>query len=252
MRQRRPRPLGKRDDAVHRRRAKGLFEAAGPIDFYPVDFRCGSQPEMKSQVAAGEIARATANFLHPLLVAGKYDNVGANTIPIGARAYAAYPNPVVLVGRLVDQQQGLRARLFAGFAALAAERIRAHPLPLLCNAAPVAPGGYVASPPGGDAQYRTALVAVSSAPCGNPHFLCLRRAELALSLSGADRSLLLAAICHCMVAYVVLRSLLLLTLEAPEPRYTLECFPIVIAFAAVALDRHREQANAATPSPSPR
>ena len=36
-----------------------------------------------------------------------------------------------------------------------------------------------------------------------------------------------------MVAYVVLRSVLLLTLEAPEPRYTLECFPIVIAFAAV-------------------
>jgi hypothetical protein len=31
--------------------------------------------------------------------------------------------------------------------------------------------------------------------------------------------------------------MLLLTLEAPEPRYTLECFPIVIAFAAVALER---------------
>ncbi len=38
-----------------------------------------------------------------------------------------------------------------------------------------------------------------------------------------------------MVAYIVLRSLLLLTIEAPEPRYTLECFPIVIAFAAAAL-----------------
>jgi len=40
-----------------------------------------------------------------------------------------------------------------------------------------------------------------------------------------------------MVAYVILRSLLLSTLEAPEPRYTLECFPMVIAFAAVAIDR---------------
>jgi Dolichyl-phosphate-mannose-protein mannosyltransferase len=38
-----------------------------------------------------------------------------------------------------------------------------------------------------------------------------------------------------MVAYIILRSLLLLTLEAPEPRYTLECFPMVIAFAAVLL-----------------
>ena len=40
-----------------------------------------------------------------------------------------------------------------------------------------------------------------------------------------------------MVAYVVLRSMLLATLEAPEPRYTLQCFPIVIAFAAAALCR---------------
>jgi hypothetical protein len=59
-----------------------------------------------------------------------------------------------------------------------------------------------------------------------------------------------------MVAYVVLRSLLLLTLEAPEPRYTLECFPIVIAFAAVAHDQVRSKTspmpNAATPSLSPR
>jgi hypothetical protein len=38
-----------------------------------------------------------------------------------------------------------------------------------------------------------------------------------------------------MVAYVVLRSLLLASLDAPEPRYTLECLPIVIAFAAVAV-----------------
>jgi hypothetical protein len=33
----------------------------------------------------------------------------------------------------------------------------------------------------------------------------------------------------------VLRCMLLATLEAPEPRYTLECFPIVIAFAALSL-----------------
>jgi hypothetical protein len=38
-----------------------------------------------------------------------------------------------------------------------------------------------------------------------------------------------------MVAYIVIRSLLLSTLEAPEARYTLECFPMIIAFAAAAL-----------------
>jgi hypothetical protein len=40
-----------------------------------------------------------------------------------------------------------------------------------------------------------------------------------------------------MLAYVVLRSILLATLEGPEPRYTLECFPMVIAFAALAVSR---------------
>jgi Dolichyl-phosphate-mannose-protein mannosyltransferase len=40
-----------------------------------------------------------------------------------------------------------------------------------------------------------------------------------------------------MVAYVAVRSLLLLTIEAPEPRYTLECFPMVTALAASAVDR---------------
>ena len=35
-----------------------------------------------------------------------------------------------------------------------------------------------------------------------------------------------------MVALVVLRSLLLATLETPESRYTLQCFPLLFVFAA--------------------
>jgi len=35
-----------------------------------------------------------------------------------------------------------------------------------------------------------------------------------------------------MVALILLRSLLLATLEAPESRYTLECFPLLMVFAA--------------------
>jgi hypothetical protein len=38
-----------------------------------------------------------------------------------------------------------------------------------------------------------------------------------------------------LVAFVVARSLFLGTLENPEPRYTLECFPMVLAFAGVAI-----------------
>jgi hypothetical protein len=40
-----------------------------------------------------------------------------------------------------------------------------------------------------------------------------------------------------MLAYIVLRSMLLLTVEAPEARYTLECFPILFVLGGVALYR---------------
>jgi hypothetical protein len=36
-----------------------------------------------------------------------------------------------------------------------------------------------------------------------------------------------------LVGFVVLRSLFLGTLENPEPRYTLECYPVVIFFASL-------------------
>jgi len=40
-----------------------------------------------------------------------------------------------------------------------------------------------------------------------------------------------------MLAYMLLRSLLLLTVEAPEARYTLECFPMLFVLGGVALYR---------------
>jgi hypothetical protein len=45
-----------------------------------------------------------------------------------------------------------------------------------------------------------------------------------------------------MVSFILLRCLLLATIEAPEPRYTLECFPMVIALAAIAFVSRREPA----------
>ncbi|MCL6463363.1 MAG: glycosyltransferase family 39 protein [Acidobacterium ailaaui] len=40
-----------------------------------------------------------------------------------------------------------------------------------------------------------------------------------------------------ILAFVLLRCALLATLEAPEPRYTLECFPMLFALAGVAFER---------------
>ena len=43
-----------------------------------------------------------------------------------------------------------------------------------------------------------------------------------------------------MIVFILLRCALLATIEAPEPRYTLECFPIVIALAGIAFSPRRE------------
>ena len=42
-----------------------------------------------------------------------------------------------------------------------------------------------------------------------------------------------------MLAFILMRCALLATIEAPEPRYTLECFPIVIALAGIAFSPKR-------------
>jgi hypothetical protein len=59
----------------------------------------------------------------------------------------------------------------------------------------------------------------------------LNLAYLILALVGLWRRPPLAG---AMLAYMLLRSLLLATIEAPETRYTLECFPMLIALGAMA------------------
>jgi hypothetical protein len=57
--------------------------------------------------------------------------------------------------------------------------------------------------------------------------------------SGAARSAV-----SLLLLYFVVRTAFLTTLETPEPRYTLECFPALIAMGAVALGGRRYQAGA--------
>jgi hypothetical protein len=53
-----------------------------------------------------------------------------------------------------------------------------------------------------------------------------------------------------MVAYAIVRCLLLLTIETPESRYTLECFPMIFILAAAALTvRTPKQPRVAHSSP---
>jgi len=52
-----------------------------------------------------------------------------------------------------------------------------------------------------------------------------------------------------ILLYIVLRTSFLTTLETPEPRYVLECFPAVIALGAVALAGRRYYADREPPRP---
>ncbi len=62
----------------------------------------------------------------------------------------------------------------------------------------------------------------------------LNLAYLVAALAGVPRR---PPLTGAMVAYLVVRSLLLATIEAPETRYTLECFPVLFVLAAAAWAR---------------
>ncbi len=62
-------------------------------------------------------------------------------------------------------------------------------------------------------------------------------AYLAAAFAGVLRWPRLAG---ALVAFIVVRSLLLATIEAPETRYTLECFPVLFVLGAAALARCRK------------
>ena len=129
----------------------------------------------------------------------------------------------------------LTPELDAGFAQLAADRARAHPvryylgLPLLRLAdmwlrprvetlnVPLRWWQYAQHP----AATRVAIF-----------YGALNLAYLVAAFCGA---LYWPRLAGSMVGLIVLRSLLLATLEAPEPRYTLECFPLLMVLAAVGL-----------------
>jgi hypothetical protein len=44
-----------------------------------------------------------------------------------------------------------------------------------------------------------------------------------------------------LLAFMLVRSIFLSTLENPEPRYTLECYPVVIILAAAFVQKYTKQ-----------
>jgi hypothetical protein len=135
----------------------------------------------------------------------------------------------------------------AAFGALAAERIRAHPFRY-----------YVELP-------LARLADMWLRPRTEMLWIELRwwqynrhpaETEFAVAYAALNLAYLIAALIGFLkrprlsgviLAFVLLRCALLATLEAPEQRYTLECFPPLIVLAGVAFSRKQ---SAAKPSPS--
>jgi hypothetical protein len=178
-----------------------------------------------------------------------YWNVPGDDIDVHLLPARAVDPPALTVIAHYNQGDVLTPSIDAQFAALAADRIRAHPvryymtLPLLRLADMwLRPRVEMLNIELRWWQYR------------------FHRAETRISYAYAALNLLylVAAVVgvFCwpryaapMLAYILLRSLLLMTIEAPEPRYTLECFPMVIAFAAAAINRLSGSRNESEDSP---
>ena len=148
-----------------------------------------------------------------------------------------------------DRVQDLTPDLDARFEALARQRINEHPLRsfILLPVARLADMTF---------RPRVENLTIDLYWWDYSH----HRAETRFSWAYAGVNvlfLLLGAIGLCcrprwwpyLVAYLVLRSLLLMTIEAPETRYTLEFFPILFATGGIALQRIFSRNPPANPNP---
>jgi hypothetical protein len=136
-----------------------------------------------------------------------------------------------------DNGEDLSPKIDAQFAQLAAERIAANPFRY-----------YVALPLGrlADMWLRPR---VENLPIDldwwvyNHHYAETRFSWFYAALNAFYILLGIAGLClrprfwPWMLAYFILRSALLATIEAPEARYTLECFPMLFALGGIALYR---------------
>jgi 4-amino-4-deoxy-L-arabinose transferase-like glycosyltransferase len=165
---------------------------------------------------------------------GNSDRIDPGNLP--ARAFDN-PGQYQQTQRLLEQYNAtttLTPEFDAAFAQLAADRVRAHPiryyvgLPLLRLADMwLRPRVETLNVPLRWWQYERHPAATRVAL----FYGALNLAYLVAAFLGVLRWPRLAG---SMVGLIALRSLLLATLEAPEPRYTLECFPLLIVLAAVA------------------
>jgi hypothetical protein len=148
---------------------------------------------------------------------------------------AQYAQTAALKAAYDDNGQDLSPEIDAGFARLAEERVQSHPLRY-----------YLWLPLGrmADMWLRPRVENLNIDLdwwVYSHHYSETRFSWAYAALNAAYLLLALSGLCFrprywpWMLLYFVLRSLLLMTIEAPEARYTLECFPMVFALAGIGI-----------------
>ena len=203
--------------------------------FQPLAPRYANDPgEFGSPGFVRWIRTLTADFAttSEIYWAGNSDRIDPADLPLRAIDSAAQEQETHRLLQDYNSITTLTPEIDDRFAQLAQERIRAHPfryyvtLPLL-RLADMWLRPRVETM---NIHLRWWQYAQHPAETGLALFFgALNLAYLATALLGALRR---PRMTGAMVSLIILRSLLLATLEAPEPRYTLECFPVVIVLAA--------------------
>ena len=170
-----------------------------------------------------------------------YWNVPGSPLDLSKLPARAFDSPAqlketaALAAAYDDNGQDLSPQIDAGFARLAAERVSAHPL------------RYYAWLPLGRMADMWLRPRVENLNIDldwwvyNHHYSETRFSWAYAALNAAYLLLALVGLCFrprywpWMLLYFVLRSALLMTIEAPEARYTLECFPMVFALAGIGI-----------------
>jgi hypothetical protein len=149
---------------------------------------------------------------------------------------AEYAETAGLAAAYNDNGQDLSPEMDARFAQLAAERIRSHPMRY-----------YVWLPLGrmADMWLRPRVENLNIDLdwwVYSHHYSETRFSWGYAALNAAYLFLAMVGLCFkprywaWMLLYLAMRSALLMTIEAPEARYTLECFPIVFVLAGIGID----------------
>jgi hypothetical protein len=170
-----------------------------------------------------------------------YWNVPGSTLDLNTLPSRAFDSPAqfaetaALVADYNRNGQDLSPELDARFAQLAEERVRAHPLRY-----------YVWLPLGrmADMWLRPRVENLNIDLdwwVYSHHYAETRFSWAYAGLNAAYLLMALAGLCFrprywpWMLLYFVMRSAMLSTIEAPEARYTLECFPMVFALGGVGI-----------------